>query len=356
MSFNKKFFTTAGIVASSPSGTTSTDNFDIVTYTGNGGTQSISSLDFQPDLVWVKAREASASHALFDSIRGVNDILSSESTSSESDLSPYGLTSFDTNGFTVSDISSGANAVNGSAGGTYSGSGAGYVAWCWKAGGTAVTDSSTGTLTANISANTAAGFSIVNYTGNQTSGATFPHGLDSAAEMVIIKNKSASTYWFVYHKDLSTNYNVYLNTADSQQADNQMFGADANVVTVGSSISVNSSTTDSMIAYCFHSVDGYQKVGSYTSPLSVGTKITTGFRPRFLLIKADRANNSWHLWDSLRDTTNPRDKVLRPNTSDSELDGSVYNIDFVDDGFEIENTYESINHTSATTYIYLAIA
>lgn len=301
---------------------------------------------FQPDLVWIKQRNGTASHSLQDSVRGAgqNYNLYSDNTAYEGQYGIYGyLSSFDTNGFSVAAGSGSHTNANSST----------YVAWCWKAGGAAVSDSSTGTLTANISANTAAGFSIVNYTGNQTSGATFPHGLDSAAEMVIIKNKSASTYWFVYHKDLSTNYNVYLNDPASQQADNQMFGADANVVTVGSSTSVNSSTTDSMIAYCFHSVDGYQKIGSYTGTGSNGNTITTGFRPRFVMIKSTTASpTSWVMVDALRDNA---DEWLYANESSATYDDANTYTELNTNGFTVNNTASYVN-ASGHTYIYLAIA
>ena len=296
---------------------------------------------FKPGLVWTKSRSNALNHALFDSVRGTTKALRPNDTTAEQTRS--GVTSFNSNGFTIGsdDESGGQNGYT-------------YVSWCWKAGNSVVTDSATGTLTADISANTNAGFSIVNYTGNQTQGATFPHGLDSAPEMVIIKNKSTSTYWFVYHKDLDANKNVYLNDSSSQQADNQMFGADANVVTVGSSISVNSSTTDSMIAYCFHSVDGHQKVGSYTGTGSAGSPtITTGFQPRFVMIKNINLNQEWIMIDSVRGNNSA--KTLYPNYSYAEVT-SGNNIDFNPNGFTIQESGGGINYQSGNTFIYLAIA
>jgi hypothetical protein len=290
---------------------------------------------FQPDLVWIKGRSHATVHILQDSVRGAGSgqSLYSDSTVTEGTYAADGyIDSLDANGFTV-------------AGGVQTnGSSRTYVAWCWKAGGAAVTDSSTGTLTADISANTDAGFSIVNYTGNGTSGATFPHGLDSAAEMVIIKNKSASTYWFVYHKDLDTNKNVYLNDPSSQQADNQMFGADANVVTVGSSISVNSSTTDSMIAYCFHSVDGYQKIGSYTGTGSA-LDIDVGFRPRFVMIKRNNLAEDWIILDDQRSGTSLSRLYANRTNSEDVNQGET----FYADGFRPRPTTTAGTNTLGST-------
>ena len=315
-------------------------------YNGTSTSVNFLGMAFQPDLVWIKQRTGTANnHQLYNSVTDAtvsNTRLYPNLTNAQT-ADPNGVTALNSNGFTL-----------GNSGNVNDGSST-FVAWSWKAGDSVVTDSTTGTLTADISANTDAGFSIVNYTGNQTSGATFPHGLDSAAEMVIIKNKSASTYWFVYHKDLDTNKNVYLNTSDSQQADNQMFGAGANVVTVGSSTSVNSSTTDSMIAYCFHSVDGYQKVGSYTGNASSINTISVGFAPRFVLFKRADSTGSWRMFDSTRGT----DKSITANSNGAEYDDTQNYVDFTSDGFEFNRTVSQTNpdlNSTGGTYIYLAIA
>ena len=101
-------------------------HFDVVTYTGNGGTQSIDSLEFSPDLVWIKNRDQSASHHLYDTVRGVNLRLASDSTAAELDTGDF--PSFDTNGFTVGNSTQ----VNSS--------GNKHVAWCWNAGDETVTN------------------------------------------------------------------------------------------------------------------------------------------------------------------------------------------------------------------------
>ena len=75
-------------------------HFDVVTYTGNGGTQSIDSLEFSPDLVWTKARSIGFGHRLWDTVRGATKRLESHAATAEV-TEASGLTSFDSNGFTV---------------------------------------------------------------------------------------------------------------------------------------------------------------------------------------------------------------------------------------------------------------
>ena len=52
------------------SATQADDYFNTVLYTGNGSTQSITGVGFQPDWVWIKCRSAAEWNQLFDSNRG----------------------------------------------------------------------------------------------------------------------------------------------------------------------------------------------------------------------------------------------------------------------------------------------
>ena len=138
---------------------------DVAVYSGNSSTQTISGLNFSPDLVWIKRRNGTSSHQLFDTVRGANKSLSSDSTTSES--SPLtALTTFNNDGFTLGD----AGGVNASGGN--------YVSWAWDAGASTASNTD-GTITTNVRANTSTGFSVVSYTGNGTTGATIGHGLNA---------------------------------------------------------------------------------------------------------------------------------------------------------------------------------
>jgi hypothetical protein len=112
------------------------------------------------------------------------------------------------------------------------------------------------------------------------------------------------------------------------------------------------------IAYCFHSVDGYQKVGSYQGTGVSGKTITTGFRPRFILVKniSDSTNTHWGMFDSVRDSTNPNTGRLLANLSNEESTTDAnWSFDFTSSGFEVNSTAIQSNKLD-DTYIYLAIA
>jgi hypothetical protein len=327
-----------------------TDYFEPVIYTGNGSTQSITSLDFTPDFSWIKAREAISSHALFDSVRGVYNIISSESTSSQSNLSPNGLTAFNSNGFTVSDISSGANAVNGSAGGTYSGTNAEYISWNWKAGGADVQNTD-GSITSQVSANVDAGFSIVKTVfGSGEASLTVGHGLNEAPTLIIVKRTDATEDWAV-------KYNVVDGSADQMRL-NTTAASEAGLFTTTSTTVIGFGTTGvahTTIAYCFHSVEGMSRVGSYVGTGASGNSIVTGFRPAYVMIKrTDTSGHSWLIYDNKRDPSNPVGKILYANTN--QVENPVGNImNFLSNGFEFITTNTSHN-ANGDTYIFMAFA
>ena len=159
-------------------------HFDVVTYTGNGGTQSIDSLDFSPDLVWIKDRSATNEHNLYDTQRGPNQKLIPNSNSAETTVTNV-FNSFDDNGFSIGDSSIiNANSNN-------------YVAWCWDAGDTTVTNND-GTIESQVRASQEAGFSVVTYTGDGGN-SSFGHGLGAKPNLVIVKSRSNTslTGWMV---------------------------------------------------------------------------------------------------------------------------------------------------------------
>lgn len=306
---------------------------------------------FQPDFVWIKGRTIASNHALFDSVRGTQKRLEPDTTGAEDAAYTY-FSSFDSNGFTLSGNQA---AVNGS----YD-----YVAWCFKGGGADVLNEE-GSIDSQVSANQDAGFSIVSYTGNGTA-STIGHGLSQAPEMIIAKSRSVAQNWAVYHKDAGNQYWLQLNgtTAkidepiwnDTTPTDS-VFSMNGNGV-----INANGSTN---IAYCFHSVDGYQRVGSYTGDSSTNRIIYTtddgtstgsgGFSPRWVLIKAYQSSFSgtnWRVYDSIRGD----DLWLRANGNNIETSQSSFEFDSsVTNGFRITDNRGDLNE-SGDKFIYLAIA
>ena len=318
--------------------------FNTVIYSGNGGTQSITSLDFQPDFLWGKQRNVNQDHVLLDSIRGTTKQLYSSDSAAEQ-TNTTGVTSFNSDGFSL-----------GSSGYFNNGSNT-YVAWNWLAGGSASSNSD-GSITSTVSANTTSGFSIVSYTGTGAN-ATVGHGLGVAPAMIIVKSITTVNNWRVGHNGLTDwtyKLNLESDVAESSQANVWNSTAPtSSVFSIGSSSSVNASG-QSFIAYCFAEKKGFSKFGSYTGNGNAdGTFVYTGFKPAFLIIKKSSAIEDWGLIDNKRDPNNDgTSSQLFPNTNGAE-DTSNDRADFLSNGFKLRTSSGQWN-TSGGTYIYMAFA
>lgn len=333
-----------------PNGAT---QFAATLWTGNGTTQNINNtvngISFQPDFVWLKSRSsASWSHFLQDTVRGITNFLISNSTAAETTTSPNIVGAINASGFTV--LANGNSNNNADT----------YVGWQWKAGGTAVTNTS-GSISSQVSANPSAGFSIVTYTGTGAN-ATVGHGLGIAPRMIIVKERNGTgsdAQWFVYHASLGNTSTLVLNgtsgTISAPDAWNNT-SPSSTAFTVGTSTQVNQSS-GTYVAYCFSEIAGYSKFGSYTGNNSAtdGAFVYLGFRPRFLIIKSTSASTSWVMVDSSRNTYNLSDTSLYSESADSEATiGIVNDIDFLSNGFKLRNTTGFVN--ASQTYIYAAFA
>ncbi len=333
-------------------------HFDVLTYTGNWSTQSISGLGFQPDLVWTKSRDTTHHHVLNDSVRTAGKALVSNSTSAEStSIDWQDFISFDNNGFSLGDYSD------------YNNSGSNFVAWNWKAGWAAVSNTDW-SITSQVSVNPAAGFSVISYTGDWTN-STIGHGLSKAPELIISKNRTTNQSWNVWHSFLGTGLNKYLQLNStckvweywSNSQSTCYNNSNWNVVNqVNSSIwetmsnAPQNNSGDNYIAYAFHSVPGYSKVWSYTGNWSAdGPFVYTGFKPRYVMVRRTDTVEQWHIQDSERSLSNPIDNTLYSNLSNAEYEGSVHNIDYLSNGFKIRTSNAGFNGLSGN-YIYIAFA
>ena len=330
-----------------------TSNFKTVLYEGTGVTQYISNvgidLETNGGLVWTKSRDNAYDHNLVDSVRGINTngtlfALSSNLDDEQTD-SVNNVLSLDANGFTVQNAGSRTNTNNQN-----------YVSWVFKGGGEAVNGSSSQATNVSYSANTEAGFSIVKFTSSTSTSALMnyiSHGLNSPVEMTIYKRLDAANDWRVQHKDLNQDGFLFLNTTNALGSPTGQTFYD-NTSTLGS-IGVRSNYAISRsaphIAYCWHSVAGYSKIGSYTGNGGSQT-ISVGFQPRWLMVKKTNNTGSWTIIDNIRNTSNPIEKFLKANDSIAEGTASNY-VDFNSDGFTF-NT--SAGNSSGDTFIYLAIA
>jgi len=319
-------------------------NDDMRTYNGTDSNVTYEyGLGFTPDLVWIKERSAAESHRLFDTTRGATKRLFPNTDGAESTASDS-LTSFDTGGFTVGSSA----AVNQD--------GQDYVGWAWKANGGTTSSNTDGSITSTVQANSDAGFSIVKYTGNQ-SNATIGHGLGVVPEMIIAKGLYVQN-WAVYHKDAGSNYWLQLNstTAKIDEAIWQDTTPTSSVFSVNNNVVINKSSSDS-IAYCFHSVEGFSKIGSYTGNGSAnGPIVETGFEPAFLMVRRTDSGDGWIILDNKRNLTNPRNNSLKADEDAAEeANSAVRTTDFLSNGFQLKHSHQGMN-ASGGNYIYMAFA
>ena len=319
------------------------ENFDTAVYTGNGTSQSITGVNFQPDFTWIKQRSSTEWHILSDVIRGTDKQLFSNSTNAEQTNSTF-LTSYNTDGFTVG-TSTGTN-----------GSGSTYVAWNWKAGGTAVSNTA-GTITSSVSANPTAGFSVVTYTGTG-SAATVGHGLGAAPKVIAIKNRTSANSWPVYHSSLGNTQLIVLDLTNAASTSSVYWNNTSpttSVFTIGTAGSLNTNTSN-YVAYCFADVEGYSKFGSYTGNGSADGPFTfTGFRPAYVLIKRTDAAGTWIIKDTSRNVYNTATSNLYPNLSNAEDNYATVELDMISNGFKLRGTAADQN-ASGGTYIYMSFA
>jgi hypothetical protein len=316
------------------------DYFDTVLYTGNGTTQTISGFDFSPDLVWLKSRSAGRSHGLFDSVRGVNTRLMTDSTGTEVTTSNQ-VTAFTADGFTLG------GAVN------YNDLNASMVAWAWDAGSSTATNND-GTISSQVRVNVSAGFSVVTYTSPSSgSNQTVGHGLGVKPSLLIVKNRDNTLDWDIYHSSLGFNASLIFTNAGTRSG---AFGAEptSTVFTTVSTYTHNG--TDDYVAYCFAPVEGYSAFGSYTGNSSTdGPFVYTGFRPRWVLCKGASTAQSWNLYDTARNEYNVADLRLFPHSSNAETLSTTNSIDILSNGFKLRGDNASTNFNNAT-YIYAAFA
>jgi len=322
------------------------DYFNTKLYTGNGSTQSITGVGFQPDWTWIKERNNAVDHKLYDAVRGATKVLESSNTGAEG-TDVNGLTAFNSDGFSLG--SSGSN----------NGSGDTYASWNWLANGAGVANTD-GSVNSTVSANTTSGFSIVSWTSLASgSNYTVGHGLGSTPAMIIVKGRHESNSWQVYHhKNTSAPETEYLDlsTADAT-ADYPVWNDTAptsSVFTCGTWSGFDAGGT--MIAYCFADVQGYSKFGSYTGNGNAdGTFVYTGFKPAFVIIKGTVVAGDWCLFDNKRSEFNLTNKLLLPNTSDAESTPSTRVIDILSNGFKIRGSSSDVN-SSGNSHIYMAFA
>ena len=309
-----------------------------------------------PGLVWIKNRDATDSHQVYDSSRGPQLDFQSDGYAVESTTTD-GLQKFIKGGCAIEDDVS----INTAA--------ESYVAWNWVANGgttSANSDGSGATLASTIQANQTAGFSIVTYTGNATAGAKVAHGLSQAPDWLWFKGRSIGTGNLIYHhKNTAAPETDYLALHTTDATFDAQFlndtAPDAKCFTIGGNGQAVNNNSETYVAYCWHEVPGYSKFGSYTgNGNNNGPFINTGFKPSWVMVKQTNTGNYWAVYDNTRKTFNPNTRRLAPNynyVEDDRAEGAAGSnaMDFVSNGIKMRGN-DTTSNQSGGTYVYWAFA
>jgi len=317
------------------------DYFNTKIFTGNGSTQSITGVGFQPDWVWIKNRDHANHNVFFDAVRGGSKVIYANLTNAEATAS--GVTAFDSDGFTLGNDSDTNRNTNS------------HASWNWKANG-AGSSNTDGSITSTVSASTTSGVSVVKWTGSGGN-ATIGHGLGAVPKMIIVKSLANTTSWMVYHSAIGNNSEIYLNGTNAAAGSSTAWQdtdptSSVFYVAGGGGDGVNAS--GDYIAYCFAEKKGFSKFGSYVGNGSAsGTFIYTGFKPSFIMIKRTDSTASWVMFDNKRLGYNVANYQLYANSTSTE--GNNVLLDITSQGFKCRANHLDVNGSGAS-YIFMAFA
>ncbi len=317
------------------------DYFNTKLYTGNGSTQSITGVGFQPDMTWGKARSTTTNHVIQTPVQGLSTAIFPNLNNAESTGLTNAITSFDSDGFSLGDW------------GVLNASSETFVSWNWRASGTSGSSNSDGSITSTVSANTTAGFSIVTYTGTGAN-ATVGHGLGSAPGLILFKQRSATQKWIVHHQSLGATKSLHLDTTEAEQTSTFMndTAPTSSVFSLGTIVNNNTSGA-TYVAYCFAEKKGFSKFGSYTGNGNAdGPMIYTGFKPAFIILRGTN-NENWIMFDNKRDPINVVDDLILPNQNIAAFSATY--LDMVSNGFKIRTSAVGGN-ANGQEFIYWAFA
>ena len=325
--------------------------FQAKLYSGTGSSHAITldgSENMQPDWVWTKKRSNTGGHIINDSVRGSGKHVFANLANAEATYDQF-LTSFDSDGFTV-----GNDAEINQSGQT-------YASWNWKAGTSFSNDASStsiGSLDSSGSVNETAGFSIVTYVGNGSSGATIKHGLSTVPTFMMIRVYDAAAGFQVYSKAIgNTKFAGYLNATDAAGTSAGPWNnttPTSSVFTVGNGGNTNNNG-GTHIGYIFSERQAYSKFGSYTGNQDTNNApfIYTGFKPALVIVKNTTGNN-WGIFDNKRSPHNVVTDLLLPNSNAANDGNTNPRIDMLSNGFK-PRTNDGLENPSAEV-IYMAFA
>ena len=297
---------------------------------------------------WIKNRDASDSNILVDRVRGAGKVVHTNETAVEAS-EPDTVQRFLQRGVQVgNDVQVNTDRES-------------SVLWQWLVGSSATTTTpSGGSIASTVAAADAGHFSVVGFTG-ATGVQTIAHGMAGTPEMMIFINREQSgANRTVYHKEIGNNNYILLSSTAAKPGStniNYFNNTDPNstVFTIGSGATPDTNGNgQGMIVYCFRSVPGVCKVGSYEGNNNAdGTYVNLGFKPAWVMTKTIDATGAWGIYDSKRDIDNPVQQRLFGNANSAE-DTDGEQMDFLSNGFKLRKTGGHNNNNQ--TYIYLAMA
>ena len=321
--------------------------FSPLLYTGNGSTNNITGLGFQPDLTYIKIRNTASNGPLVDSTRGTNKVIFSQINGAQ--VTSANLTAFGSDGFSLDGTSDYLANFNGNTNT--------YVGWNWRANGGS-TSSGSGDLTSTHQVDPSGGFSIVKAVGDGSGSGdkTVTHGMSAAPDCILAKNLDSGFNWDTYWSSglTATSYSIRLNTSDNQLSgrwgtvNSSIFTCKYNYTWVGS---------DNFIYYCFRNIEGYIKVGTYTGNANNdGVFVYTGFRPAWMLLREVAVDN-WGIYDNKRvgyNLDSAGNAVLYADYHGAEENQASRAIDILSNGFKLRTSNATFN--ASGTYVFLAMA
>jgi len=313
------------------------DVFSTYLYEGNGSTQAITNdidLDGEGGLVWIKNRDYTSDHVLYDTERGVSTKLVTNSTAAEVFASGQGITSFNTDGFTISTGDNDYNSLSS------------YASWTFR--------------------KAPKFFDVVTWTGDGTGTRDIPHNLGTTVGMIVMKQTQSTLYdWFVYHRGYTSNTGR-LNSTDAFNTSSLILRPTPSQETTHFQVSgTYNGSGQTHVAYLFAHNDGDAsfgpdgdadiiKCGSYTATNNDSTapEINLGFEPQYLLVKNVSSAHNWYVLDTMRGIPSGGTySYLNPNLSSAEATSSP-STKLTATGFIPQNR---LNFGNTNTYIYIAI-
>jgi len=310
-------------------------------------------------LVWMKNRDTTDAPQWYDSSRGKHLYFVTNSTAAQATATD-GLQKFLAGGQQIED----SDAINTA--------GESFVSWNWVGNGATKVTNNEGSNTTTVQANTAAGFSIVEFTPPSSGfdAITYGHGLTQAPEWFLWKRTDSTSMRFLcYHHRSYANsnggYALEFSASNANSAFNTEFGSTSVFTSAPTATTFalrNNSVTaggQKHMAYCWHGVEGFSKFGQYNANNSTdGPFVYLGFKPKFLIIKSSAAI-SWYVIDATRSPINPATAGITVDNSQAEFTNQ-FTIDFLSNGFKIRNSNSgygaSTNSTSHDPYYYMAFA